>query len=89
MAEKNLNTRIINKHDIEENWLKAVNFIPIKGELIVYDIDADHAYERIKMGDGETNVSDLPFIGDFDPITNDEIDAICGTTLYTEYDEVL
>jgi hypothetical protein len=29
MASNNtLNARLINKHDTEENWLKAVNFIP-------------------------------------------------------------
>lgn len=28
MAEKILNSRVINKHDIESNWLKAANFIP-------------------------------------------------------------
>ena len=39
MAEKQFNTRIINKHDIAANWAKATNFIPKKGELIVYDAD--------------------------------------------------
>ena len=52
MAEKNINSRIQQKHDIESNWLKAINFIPKQGELIVYDIDENHGYERIKIGDG-------------------------------------
>lgn len=61
MAEKTLNTRIIQKHDIEGNWLKATNFIPKQGEIIVYDIDSTHDYERFKIGDGTTNINTLPF----------------------------
>lgn len=61
MSEKILNSRIINKHDSAENWSKATNFTPKQGELIVYDIDSLHSYERIKVGDGITNVNDLPF----------------------------
>lgn len=64
MSEKVLNSRIVHKHDVETNWLKAVNFIPKQGEIIVYDIDDNYTYERIKIGDGETLVSALPFIDD-------------------------
>ena len=35
--------RIINKHDTEENWNKAVNFAPLLGETIVYDPDSTHS----------------------------------------------
>ena len=35
---------------------KATNFIPRQGEIIVYDVDATHTYERFKIGDGVTNV---------------------------------
>ena len=61
MSEKRFNGRIVNKHDIEANWLKATNFIPMQGEAIVYDVDENHNHERIKIGDGITNVNDLPF----------------------------
>lgn len=62
MSEKVLNhVRIIHKHDTEENWLKATNFIPKQGELIIYDIDENHNKERFKIGDGKTNVNLLPF----------------------------
>jgi hypothetical protein len=64
MAEKVLSSRIIHKHDVAANWSKATNFIPKQGELIVYDIDADYAYERIKIGDGTRNVNTLPFVDD-------------------------
>lgn len=61
MAEKTIKTRIIHKHDIEANWNLATNFTPKQGEIIVYDVDAIHAYERFKIGDGVTNVNSLPF----------------------------
>ena len=60
MANKNFNTRIINKHDTEENWSKA-NFIPKQGEVIVYDPDETHTYPRFKIGDGKTTLVNLPF----------------------------
>ena len=62
MSEKILNARIINKHDSAENWSKATNFIPKQGEIIIYDIDSNFSYERVKVGDGKTLVSALPFI---------------------------
>ena len=61
MANKTMKTRIVNKHDVEANWAKAVNFIPKAGEVIIYDVDASHPIPRIKVGDGETVVSSLPF----------------------------
>lgn len=62
MTEKNIKSRVIHKHDIEAHWLLAENFIPKQGEIIVYDIDENYAYERFKIGDGETLVSALPFV---------------------------
>lgn len=61
MEEKKYYGRIVHKHDVENNWKKAINFIPKEGELIVYDRDANYSYPRIKIGDGETKVNDLPF----------------------------
>lgn len=55
-------TRIQHKHDIEANWSKAVNFVPLNGEIIVYDKDDTHDYARIKIGDGSTKINELPFI---------------------------
>lgn len=71
-------TRIIQKHDSEANWSNSSDFIPLVGEIIVYDPDANYNYPRIKIGDGVTNINVLPFIND--AITISEIDAICGTT---------
>ena len=61
MAEKTIKGRIVQKHDIEANWSRANNFIPMKGEIIIYDIDENYSYERFKIGDGVTVVSALPF----------------------------
>lgn len=84
MAEKNIKSRIVHKHDIESNWSKATNFIPKQGEIIVYDIDANYNYGRLKIGDGITKVEELPFVSS--TITNDEIDAICGESIYSAQD---
>lgn len=86
MADKVFNTRLINKHDTETNWLKATGFIPKQGEIIVYDVDDNYTYERFKIGDGVSNVNDLPFT--MQAITNAEIDAICGDNPYV-FDELI
>ena len=59
MANKTLNTRIQHKTDTTENWLKAESFSPLKGELIIYQ-DSDNT--QAKIGDGVTNVNQLPFL---------------------------
>lgn len=55
------NTRLIQKHDTEANWELVPDFIPLAGELIIYDPDSICTYYRVKYGDGITNVVDLPF----------------------------
>lgn len=66
-TEKTLKTRVVLKHDTEENWItagKATNpFIPKKGEVIIYDPDGTHTYSRQKVGDGIKNINELPFLG--------------------------
>lgn len=92
MSNKTLNARVVQKHDIEENWLKATNFTPKAGEIIIYDADVNNPLPRIKIGDGVSNVNDLEFVGgniDIATITTDEINEICGTILHTENEEVL
>ena len=70
------NSRIIHKHDTAENWAKAINFIPRQGEIIVYDIDGDNDSEKIKIGDGITNVNDLKFTDQavWDTLNNSVLD---------------
>ena len=57
MAEKKIQTRIRQKVDTKANWDKATNFIPLKGEIIIYS-DLNQA----KVGDGTTKVGALPFL---------------------------
>lgn len=61
MAEKNLTTRIKHKTDTSANWAKAVNFVPLKGEIIIYS-----DLRKIKVGDGTTKVNSLQFLADSD-----------------------
>ena len=42
---KQINSRLTLKHDIEGNWNKASNFIPLEGEMIVYDADIDKSWQ--------------------------------------------
>ena len=88
MSEKTLNNiRIVHKHDTEENWLKATNFIPKQGELIIYDVDTEHNYERFKIGDGINLVNDLPFgsiQSDWNQSDETASDYIKNRTHYTE-----
>lgn len=67
MSNIQFNTRIAAKHDITANWNTALNFIPLKGEIIVYDdyqqIDGRNI-PGIKIGDGLAYVVDLPFVVD-------------------------
>lgn len=56
MANKILKTRVQNKHDTSANWAKATTFVPLAGEVIVYD-----DLNKFKIGDGTTTVVNLPF----------------------------
>lgn len=77
MSEKNIKSRIIHKHDTEANWIKATNFAPKQGEIIVYDIDSSYNYERFKIGDGTTKVNSLPFAD------ANKVDKVSGKGLST------
>lgn len=83
---KNLKGTIIHRHDTAINWQKnAPNFVPKKGELIIFDADIDESgnlvttgYDgagvtvepseevRLKIGDGNKNIIELPYIEGFD-----------------------
>lgn len=99
--DRKLNARLTHKIDTQANWEKATNFIPLKGEWIIYDKDDTHADIRLKIGDGETNVNVLPFIstggtgGSAGPVTIYDVEGLLtqekGTTLTKvwEYSEDL
>ena len=74
MANKTFQGRIIQKHDTKANWDKATNFVPLKGEIIVYD-----DLKKIKIGDGATKVGNLAFINDLDTINGKYLPLVGGT----------
>lgn len=76
LAEKTIKTRIQMKNDIAENWDKATGFIPKAGEVIVYQVDDLHSEPRIKIGDGNTAVTALPFC--YEEISLAEVNSICN-----------
>lgn len=55
------NARVFLKNGTEEDWDKLADFIPGKGEAIIYTVDQTHSTPRIKIGDGVTQLSELPF----------------------------
>lgn len=75
MQNTTLNTRILLKHDTPERWNEIPNFIPLAGEIIIYD----GANPQIKIGDGISTLTELNFLSsEADFIPDSEIDAICG-----------
>ena len=68
-----VNTRIQLKRDSTANWNAAQGFVPLQGELIIYndyktiqrEIDGELRTVQIpgiKIGDGMAYVQDLPFV---------------------------
>lgn len=74
MANKTFQGRIVQKHDTKANWDKATNFVPLKGEIIIYD-----DLKKIKIGDGATKVGNLVFINDLDTINGKYLPLAGGT----------
>lgn len=62
MSIKEIKSPIRLKVDTEENWLRTIDEVPQKGELVIYSIDNTHQTARLKVGDGYTNVNELAFI---------------------------
>lgn len=62
VIERQINTRVQLKIDTTANWNKATSFIPKKGEPIIYKDSG--AAPKIKIGDGSTKVTSLPFLED-------------------------
>lgn len=73
MGSNTIKTRIQLKNDTEYNWNKATNFIPRKGEVIIYSAETQEndlptgrnepfPFSRLKIGDEVTNVINLPFL---------------------------
>ena len=68
-----IDSRIKLKRDTTSNWNRARGFIPLQGELIIYDDYQTTTKEingrtetfyvaGVKIGDGRAYVQDLPFV---------------------------
>lgn len=53
-----INTRVLMKTDTTANWETLTTFVPLKGEVIIYE---DMEPLGIKVGDGTTLLSALKF----------------------------
>ena len=53
-------SKTIVKVDTEENWAKAINYIPDSFTIIVYTYE--NKSPKVKIGDGINKVNDLPFL---------------------------
>ena len=66
-----LKARILARRDTTENWNRKRNFIPLRGEVIIYtdagqmedDFGNTINVPKIKIGDGLAYLIDLPFVG--------------------------
>ena len=98
MATKKVNTRVMNKCDLDENWRLATNFTPKKGELIIYQNCAEPASStnyvtgntKFKIGDGTTRVGDLPFqAGDANSYEVITLTSASGTLTEEVYNNII
>lgn len=85
MANKQINARIITKHDTEANWSKAVTFVPREGEIVIYEPDNFNTVSRFKVGDGKTVLNNLPFITD--PFVKKELGKGLSSNDFTDEDK--
>lgn len=67
-----IKARIQHKHDTEAKWLTA-NFVPLAGELVIYDADESNTTPGFKFGDGVTDINSLPFISTTTELTKEPI----------------
>lgn len=67
----NINSRILLKADITENWESKKSFVPLKGEICIYldktkSINGEtieYCSPRLKIGDGILSLEELEFVG--------------------------
>lgn len=75
MKDPTMRARICQLHKTESEWNKLPDFIPLPGELIVFDPDRQHRYARVKIGDGITKLQNISFL--IDPAVDDFLSVHC------------
>lgn len=78
MGEHSLSARMQQKIDTAANWAKATNFVPKKGEIIVYSDGGGVGVPKIKVGDGTTVVGSLKFIESDKSLSATDIETALG-----------
>ncbi len=56
-----MKARVSNLIKTEAEWL-TLDFKPLPGELVIYAPDNNFKYARIKIGDGDHSLKELPFV---------------------------
>ncbi len=94
-----MKARVSQLHKTEAEWARLPNFIPLAGEIIVFDVDGQHKYVRLKIGDGVmqedgmisgTKLKDLPFFIDSaidDYVTKRRYNEIIDSGRITDYNK--
>lgn len=48
------------KVDTEENWKKAINYIPDSFTILIFTYE--NSFPKVKIGDGIHKINELPFL---------------------------
>ena len=75
MSDTSMKARICQLHKTESEWNKLSDFVPLQGELIIFDPDRQHRYARIKIGDGKSKLQSLSFL--IDPAIDEFLESRC------------
>jgi hypothetical protein len=58
-----MKARVSQLYKTEAEWARLPKFVPLRGEFIVFAPDDNYSYPRMKIGDGNTLLANLPFFG--------------------------
>jgi hypothetical protein len=84
LKEKSIYARMFQKHGTAEEWNNS-DFIPEKGEIIIYDPDSNCDTGRLKVGDGKTYASQLDFLWGIEGRQGETGVGILATVLNEDY----
>lgn len=92
MSTQTIKSRVLLKTGTCADWYAAAqnsNFTPLRGEVCIYmdrfpiykegTSDVDYYVPGIKIGDGNLNIEELPFVEE-EAISNEEIERITGVS---------
>jgi hypothetical protein len=56
-----MKARVSQLNKTEQEWKAFSKWVPLAGEIVVYNPDEAYKYARIKIGDGKRTLQDLEF----------------------------